>query len=170
MIIAAVSTGRNVTTTTPAFVLGDPNKLEVLVDLDASKSTDQVKEMYEGMPVAVTSDAKPDLNLKGIIRQLPSPYGTGPAEEIVLHVVLDTPPSADAYQSGDTLRVTIQLASKQGVLWLPPDAIRSAGGRTFVIVNSESGPQRVDVEIGLQTRDMVEIVSGLSEGQIVVAP
>ncbi len=169
-IIAAVSTGRNVTTTTPAFVLGDPNKLEVLVDLDASKSTDQVKEMYEGMPVAVTSDAKPDLNLKGIIRQLPSPYGTGPAEENVLRVVLDTPPSADTYQTGDTLRVTIQLASKQGVLWLPPDAIRSAGGRTFVIVNSESGPQRVDVEIGLQTRDMVEIVSGLSEGQIVVAP
>ena len=54
----------------------------------------------------------------------------------------------------------MQLASKEGVLWLPPDAIRSAGGRTFVIINSESGPKRVDVEIGLQTRDMVEIVSG----------
>ena len=64
----------------------------------------------------------------------------------------------------------IQLASKSDVLWLPPDAIRTAGGRTFVIINSDSGPKRVDVELGLQTRDMVEIVSGLDEGQVVVSP
>jgi multidrug efflux pump subunit AcrA (membrane-fusion protein) len=56
------------------------------------------------------------------------------------------------------------------VLWLPPDAIRTAGGRTFVIINSEAGPKRVDVELGLQTRDRVEIVSGLDEGQVVVSP
>lgn len=169
-IISAVSVGRNVTPTTPAFVLGDPNKLEVVVDLDASKSDEQVKQMYEGMPVSVTSDANPNLKLNGTIRQLPSPYGTGPVEEHAIHIVLDAPPSADTYQAGDVLRVTVQLASKQSVLWLPPDAIRSAGGRTFVIINSDSGPQRVDVEIGLQTFDMVEIVSGLTEGQVVVGP
>jgi len=39
-----------------------------------------------------------------------------------------------------------------------------------VIVNSESGPKRVDIEIGLQTRDMIEIVTGLTEGQVVVGP
>ena len=86
----------------------------------------------------------------------------------MIHVVLDAPPSTNTYQTGDKVTVTVQLASKEGVLWLPPDAIRSAGGRTFVIINSESGPKRVDVEIGLQTRDMVEIVSGLTEGQVVV--
>jgi HlyD family secretion protein len=64
----------------------------------------------------------------------------------------------------------VQLASKEGALWLPPEAIRSAGGRTFVIINSDSGPKRVDVEIGLQTRDKIEIISGLEEGQIVVGP
>lgn len=169
-IIAAVTTGRNVTTTTPAFVLGEPDKLELLVDLDASKNNGQIKEMFEGMPVFVASDINPDVNLKGAIRQLPSPYGTGPSEENLARIVLETPPSADTYQAGDVLRVTIQLASKQGVLWLPPDAVRSAGGRTFVIVNGDGGPQRVDVEIGLQTRDMVEIVSGLTEGQVVVGP
>ena len=168
-IISAVSIGRNVTTTTTAFVLGEPDKLEVLVDLDAANN-EQIKEMFEGMPVTLSSDARPGLKLTGTIRQLPSPYGTGASEENVIHVVLDTPPSADTYQAGEVLRVVIQLASKEGALWLPPDAIRSAGGRTFVIINSESGPKRVDVELGLQTRDMVEIVSGLNEGQIVVGP
>ena len=170
IIIAAVNMGQNVTTTTPAFVLGEPNKLEVVVDLDASKSDEQIKDMYEGMAIIATSDSKPDVKMIGTIRQLPSPYGTGAANENTARIVLDTPPSADTYQVGDVLRVTVQLASKEGVLWLPPDAIRSAGGRTFVIVNGEGGPTRVDVEIGLQTGDMVEIVSGLTEGQVVVAP
>lgn len=169
-IIAAVNVGRNVTETTPAFVLGDPDHLEVVADLDASKGNEEVSEMFEGMPVMVTLDANPEVKLTGTIRELPSPYGTGASDEGAIHVVLDDPPSANTYQTGDKVTVTVQLASKEGVLWLPPDAIRSAGGRTFVIINSESGPERVDVEMGLQTRDMVEIVSGLKESQVVVGP
>ena len=169
-IIAAINVGRNVTPETPAFVLGDPKQLEVLADLDASKGDTEVKEMFEGMPVIVSPDANSDVKLTGTIRQLPSPYGTGASDEGAIHVVLDSPPSASTYQSGDKVTVVVQLASKEGTLWLPPDAIRSAGGRTFVIINSDSGPKRVDVEIGLQTRDMVEIISGLEEGQVVVGP
>lgn len=169
-LIAAVNVGRNVTPATPAFVLGDPDELEVVANLDASKGDTEVREMFEGMPVTVTLDANGDVKLTGTIRQLPSPYGTGESDEGAIHVVLDSPPSPSSYQAGDNVTVTVLLASKEGVLWLPPDAIRSAGGRTFVIVNTESGPQRVDVEIGLQTLDRVEIVSGLEEGQVVVGP
>ncbi|HEX5840450.1 MAG TPA: HlyD family efflux transporter periplasmic adaptor subunit, partial [Anaerolineales bacterium] len=169
-IIAGVNVGRNVTTTTPAFILGDPDQLEIIAELDASKGDTEVREMFEGMPVTVTLDANPDLELTGTIRQLPSPFGTGESDERAIHVVLDSPSSASTYQSGDKVTVTIQLASKEAILWLPPDAIRKAGGRTFVIINGENGPERVDIEIGLQTRDRVEIVSGLEEGQVVVGP
>jgi multidrug efflux pump subunit AcrA (membrane-fusion protein) len=169
-IISSVSAGRNVTSTTPAFVLGDPNKLEVIAELDPITGGEEVKEMFEGMPVTVTIDADTDIKLTGTIRQLPSPYGTGASDDKQVHVLLDVAPSASTYQLGDKVTVTIQLASKQDVVWLPPDAIRNAGGRTFVIINTESGPKRVDVEIGLETREMVEIVSGLDEGQVVVGP
>ncbi|HKE31018.1 MAG TPA: hypothetical protein VKD65_04780 [Candidatus Angelobacter sp.] len=169
-IIAAITVGRKVTPTTPAFVLGDPKQLEIVAELDASKGDSEVKEMFEGMPVVVTLDAKPDVKFDGTIRQLPSPYGTGASDDRAIHVMLDVPPSASTYQSGDKVTVTVQLASKQGILWLPPEAIRFVSGRTFVIINSDSGPRRVDVEIGLQTRDMVEILSGLTEGQVVVGP
>jgi RND family efflux transporter MFP subunit len=169
-IIAAINVGQNVTPATPAFVLGDPKQLEVIASLDASKGDQEVKEMFEGMPVTITPDANADVKLTGTIRQLPSPYGTGAPDEGAIYVTLDSPPSASTYQNGDKVTVVAQLASKEGVLWLPPDAIRSAGGRTFVIINSDGGPKRVDVEIGLQTRDMVEIISGLEEGQVVVGP
>jgi len=167
-IISSVTVGRNVSPTTPAFVLGDPTKLEIVADLSAGD--DQVREMYEGMPVVVTVDAKAGVELNGKISQLPSPYGIGPGEEHVIHVVLDVSPSPTTYESGDKVTVNVILASKEDILWLPPEAIRSAGGRTFVIVNSDSGPKRVDIEIGLQTRDMVEVVSGLTDGQVVVGP
>jgi RND family efflux transporter MFP subunit len=166
-IISAVTIGRNINETTPAFILGDPNQLEVVADYTVDGD---VKEMYEGMPVIVIVDARDGVELTGKIRQLPSPYGTGPSEERTIHVVLDEAPSATTYQSGDKVTVSVTLASKPNILWLPPKAIRSAGGRTFVIVNSDSGPQRVDIEIGLQTFDMVEVVSGLEEGQVVVGP
>jgi RND family efflux transporter MFP subunit len=169
-IIAAVNEGRNVNPSTPAFVLGDPDRLEVLADLNPGSGDQEVREMYEGMPVVVVPDAHPEVELEGTIRQLPSPYGTGESDEKVVHITLREPPSPDTYQNGDKVTVTVLLAHKEGVLWLPPDAIRSAGGRTFVIINSDAGPQRVDIEIGLQTRDRVEIVSGLEEGQIVVGP
>ena len=169
-IISAVDVGRNVTPSTPAFVLGDPDQLEVVANLDASKGDAEVKEMFEGMPVTVSLDANGDKTLTGTIRQLPSPYGTGDSDDRTIHVVLDSPPSASTYQTGDNVTVTVLLASREDVPWLPPDAIRSASGRTFVIVNSESGPQRIDIEIGLQTRDRVEIISGLEEGQVVVGP
>jgi RND family efflux transporter MFP subunit len=167
-IISAVSVGRKVGPTTPAFVLGDPDKLEIVADLGSGD--EQLREMYEGMPVVVTVDAKPGVELNGTISQLPSPYGTGSSEERIVRVILDAEPSTDTYQSGDKVTVKLVLASKDDILWLPPEAIRSAGGRTFVIVNSESGPKRVDIEIGLQTRDMIEIVTGLTEGQVVVGP
>jgi multidrug efflux pump subunit AcrA (membrane-fusion protein) len=151
-------------------VLGDPEQLEVVADLDASKGDTEVSEMFEGMPVTVTLDASPDVQLTGTIRQLPSPFGTGDSDDRVIRVVMDTEPSASTYENGDKVTAIVQLASKEDVLWLPPDAIRKAGGRTFVIINGENGPERVDIEIGLQTRDMVEIVSGLEEGQVVVGP
>jgi RND family efflux transporter MFP subunit len=169
-IIAAVDVGRNVNPATPAFVLGDPDQLEVIADFNPSTGDEEVKEMFEGMPVMVTPDTDTDVKLTGTIRQLPSPYGTGESDEGAIHVALDSPPSASTYQTGDKVTVVVQLASKENALWLPPDAIRSAGGRTFVIINSDSGPHRVEIEIGLQTRDMVEIVSGLEEGQVVVGP
>jgi len=108
-IISAVAVGRKVGPTTPVFVLGDPNKLEVVADLGSGD--DQVREMYEGMPVIVTVDAKTGVELKGTISQLPSPYGTGSSEERVIRVILDTEPSADTYQSGDKVMVKLVLAS-----------------------------------------------------------
>jgi RND family efflux transporter MFP subunit len=168
LIISGVTPGRLVTKDTVAFVIGDPNQLEVVANPDSSPPEDMLKQMFEGMPVTVTSNAKPDVQMTGKVRQLPSPYGTGASANTIVRIVLDQPPSQDTYQSGDKVSIRVQLANKKGLLWLPPAAIHQVGGRTFVIADSGLGPQRIEIEIGLQTQDKVEILSGLKEGQVVI--
>ncbi len=170
VIITTVNTGRSVTPTTPAFTIGDGKQMEIVVNLTSGESDQQIKDMFEGMAVSVSPNDKPDVKWAGKITQLPSPYGTGSANDQTIHVVLDTDPAASDYKTGDTVTVTVELANKTGILWLPPAAIRQVGGRTFVIINGENGPKRADIEIGLKTSDKIEVISGLTEGQVVVGP
>jgi RND family efflux transporter MFP subunit len=170
VIISGVSTGRSVSTTTAAFTIGDGSQLEIVINLASGQSDEQLKDMFEGMSVSVSPNDKPDVRWTGKITQLPSPYGTGNATDQTVRVVLDETPAATDFKSGDTVTVLVQLANKTGVLWLPPAAIRQVGGRTFVIVNGDNGPKRLDIDIGLKTNDKIEIISGLDEGQVVVGP
>jgi multidrug efflux pump subunit AcrA (membrane-fusion protein) len=55
-------------------------------------------------------------------------------------------------------------------LWLPPSVIRTFQSRTFVVLDTPDGPRTVDVQLGLQTDERVEIVSGVNEGDVVIAP
>ncbi len=71
---------------------------------------------------------------------------------------------------GDLVRVRVVIESKDNVLWLPPQAIRVFEGRQFVVVQDVQGLRRVDVTLGIQGSERVEIMSGLSEGQIVQSP
>jgi len=168
LVISVTAPGRVVTTDTTVFVIGDPNQLEVVAVPDRSRAAEQFKQMFEGMPAAVTLDAKPGSPLTGKVTELPSPYGRGPSNDAIVRIVLDQPPSLETYQSGDKVTVNIELANKKGVLWLPPAAVHQVGGRTFVISDSGNGPQRIEIEIGVQTQDKVEILSGLKEGQVVI--
>ncbi len=168
VIISGVNPGRLVATTTAAFTIGDGSQSEIIANVDPGKADDLFKNMFEGMPVVVSPNNNPTLELNGKISQLPSPYGTGSSEDSNVHIKLDQIPPAGELKFGDTVTVSVQLANKTSVLWLPPAAIRVVGGVTFVIVNGTNGPKRADIEVGLQTADRVEIISGLEEGQVVI--
>ncbi|MBZ0294194.1 MAG: HlyD family efflux transporter periplasmic adaptor subunit [Anaerolineae bacterium] len=68
------------------------------------------------------------------------------------------------------VEVRMPLEVRENVLWLPPAAIRTFQNRTFVVLETPDGPRSVDVEIGLQTDERVEIISGVQEGDVVQGP
>jgi multidrug resistance efflux pump len=68
----------------------------------------------------------------------------------------------------DAVVVTITIDKREDVLWLPRAALRSFQGETFVYVEVGDVQRRVNVTVGLEGTDRVEIVSGLEENQIVI--
>jgi multidrug efflux pump subunit AcrA (membrane-fusion protein) len=48
--------------------------------------------------------------------------------------------------------------------------VREFEGRYFVIVQDGESQRRVDVEVGIIEPNRIEILDGLIEGQVVVAP
>lgn len=164
--------GRAVEGYRPVIVIADPTQLEVSADVP-----DRIlSQLAEGMPAVAAPVSSPGNEIPAQIRRLPYPYGGGGRiggvgeEDKSTRVSIDMEAAGDMFKLGDLVRVTVVLERKQDVLWLPPQAIRTFEGRRFVVVQEAGGQRRVDVKIGIQGEDRVEILEGLTEGQVVVGP
>ena len=64
--------------------------------------------------------------------------------------------------------MTVVLQQKDNALWLPPDALRTFQGKDFVLIQDGEAQRRIPVKVGIKTPDRVEILEGLTSGQIAV--
>ena len=68
---------------------------------------------------------------------------------------------------GSTAQVVVTLQRKDDVLIVPQRAFRTAGQRRFVEIPDPAGRRNVDVQVGISQGGDIEIVSGLTAGQVV---
>lgn len=71
---------------------------------------------------------------------------------------------------GDRVQVRVDLGRAEGVLWLPPAAIDRSEAQPFVVLRDRAGDRRVNVLLGLESSERIEILAGLNQGDQVVAP
>lgn len=69
-----------------------------------------------------------------------------------------------------TADVEIITAEKDGVLLISESAIRRRENRYFAQVLKSGAPEEVEVEVGIRSDGMAEILSGLSEGDEIIIP
>ncbi len=168
----SLSVGRNVEEFRPVVVLADPDNLEVSADLISN----QLQDLEENMNVNVLLLGRPGDPIVGSIRRLPYPYGSGGGGTTVdeldksTRISLAVPAAEAGLRLGDLVRVSAELERKEQVLWLPPQAIRVFDGRRFVVQVRDDVEQRVDVKVGIDTIERVEIVEGLAAGDVVIGP
>ncbi|MCB0031888.1 MAG: HlyD family efflux transporter periplasmic adaptor subunit [Anaerolineales bacterium] len=151
------------------LVIADLNELEVQVTL----LDRELQTLSEGMAALGTIPSRPDASFAMTVRQLPYPYGTGAQgteADTTVRISFDNSAQMTDVNIGDRLEIAILLEQHEDVLWLPPAAIREFNGRLFVVIQDGQSQRRVDVKIGLQNENQVEITSGVSEGQVVVGP
>ncbi len=143
--------------------LGDYSNMYLTISVDEL----DVGKVRPGQRARVTVDALNGKTFNAEVVQI-APAGTvsqGVANFGVLLGLKET----DGLISGMTGQATIFVAEKSGVLLVPLEAIQGTGERSMVRVLRESTPQPVQVRTGLANDTHVEVVSGLAEGDMVVA-
>jgi RND family efflux transporter MFP subunit len=155
----SVRPGDRIAAFAPVAVVVDPSQLEVTAQLSPA----DLSLLGVGQAVTVTLPAR-QVSHPGAIRQLP--VALGAAGDNVARIRL---PETAELTPGELANVDVVLEERRDVLTLPPAAIRTFQGRTFVIVAEPDGTRRrYDVRLGLQSDALVEIVAGLEAGQVVV--
>lgn len=152
----------------PVIELADPSQLEIAAEL----SGEQMRQLAEGQPAEIHLLSRPDVIMPAVVRRMPAPYGSGGSgivqgdDNTTRFEITDT--KGQTLEPGAVAKIRIVLERKEGVLLLPPEAIRSFEGRTFVVVREGEREQRMSVKTGIETPDHVEITEGLQEGDVVV--
>ncbi|MBN1217308.1 MAG: efflux RND transporter periplasmic adaptor subunit [Anaerolineae bacterium] len=166
--------GREATARKTVAIIADLSELEISAD----PSSTQLTDLAEGMPVVATLSRRPGEEWHGVIRRLPYPYGGGGRsegaeedEDTSTRIQLEDVTFEDLdLEVGDLMTLEVILEQKDNVLWLPPQAVRTFEGRKFVVIQDGEIQRRVDVKVGIESQDRVEIEEGVTEGQIVVGP
>lgn len=152
-----VSPGSSVAAFDTVMVVAIPEPLEVIANL----AFNDTQRLSVGMIGKCELMNQPDTAVQCVIRQVPISNRDADQTVRVAATLANIP-------SGQLVEVEMPLDVRDNVLWLPPEAIRTFQNRTFVVVQTEDGERVVDITIGLQTDDRVEIETGLSENDVIV--
>ncbi len=140
------------------------NPFKIKVDI----YEEDIVKLSIGNEVDITLTAFPDKILKGKLIFI------DPAEKLVEGVVyyeasIDFQDYPEGIKQGMTADVLIKAFSKNDVLVIPEAAIEQKGVETIVRIPKGKYFEEIKIEVGLKgSDDMVEIISGLSEGEEVV--
>jgi HlyD family secretion protein len=122
-----------------------------------------------GQPVEILWDAHPDRVWTGRTEVLPKQVvnrGTRSVGELLCSVSndqLDLLPNT-------TVDVRIQVGERPNVLAVPRGAVFIDGGKRFVFRVENGRINRRDIQVGVANPTMIEVVSGLNQGDVVALP
>jgi multidrug efflux pump subunit AcrA (membrane-fusion protein) len=154
-----------------AVVLAQPQMLEITAEL----GSEQLNEMNVDQPATITLRNRPAEPFSGTVRQLPYAFSGGASgsdsgatgtTDTRVRIQFDNPPAN--LTLGELATVEIVLEEKENALWLPPAAIRTFQGRTFVVIEEATGQRRADVRLGIESAARVEILEGVEVGEVIV--
>lgn len=149
--------------TTALMTVADLESMEVKISVDEL----DINKIKLGQQASITSDVYPDEKFTGKVSKI-SMEGNSQNGVTTYDVTIKLD-DRKSLMSGMNVNVEILAESRENVLTVPIGAVRRMQGEYMVSVKDSSGSvKNVKVELGLATKDKVEITSGLSEGDIVL--
>ena len=151
----------------PAITLIDEGAFHIEVSVDEI----DIDQITEGQAVEIALDALPDMVLDGVIAEIAPTAATSGAGVVTYLVTINVDSDDIALKPGMTANATIVTDLLDGVLIVPNWAVRldRETGQAFVNRLAADGTvEEVPVVTGLRNEQFSEVISGLSEGDVVV--
>ncbi|HMI89154.1 MAG TPA: efflux RND transporter periplasmic adaptor subunit [Polyangiaceae bacterium] len=153
----------------PVFEIVDDARLHVEATVDEA----DIARVKVGQPAALRLDALPEHPIAGVVSRLDPTVRTDAkgARTLRLEVeVSDLPRAREAgVRPGMSANVDVVVADKQNVLQLPTNVIIGRGTKRSVFVIENGVAVERPIQIGISSWERTEILSGLREGDRVVA-
>lgn len=147
------------------MVLTDVHAFEVVVPFEES---DAVK-VKRNQRVDLAFDSVPGLTKQGTVVSI-SPSGASIQDVTNYYATIVLDGSGDErLRDGQTVQVNVVVGQVNNTLVVPNAALQQGGQTGVVAVLEPDGTQRqVQVQLGARGDEFTEVISGLSEGQLVV--
>ncbi|MEK7595969.1 MAG: efflux RND transporter periplasmic adaptor subunit [Patescibacteria group bacterium] len=128
-----------------------------------------VAKIKVGQKAVLTFDAVPDLSISGKVAEIDA-IGTVSQGVVSYIVKISFDAQDERIKPGMSVSAAIITDIKTNALVVPISAVKSQGGSQYVeLENNENAPKRAQVETGLASDEFIEIISGVKEGDQVVA-
>ncbi len=148
-------------------VSGDNNNYEIISDV----SENIIEQLHEGQPVKITVNAL-SVPFDGYIKEIgdcASRTGNSLNRATTVKVTIAIENRADSLKRGYTANCSVITAQKENVLIAPYPSIETdESGETFVYISENNTCRKRSVICGEEYSEGKEILSGLTEGDIVV--
>ena len=166
-IVASVSTQEGETVaaafTAPTFVtiIAD-NSLQLVAMVDET----DIANVRSSNPVSFTVDSYPSRDFPGIVESI-APKATTVSGVVNYEVTITIRKDAQLLKPDMTANVSVRTAQHRALL-LPAPAVQRDSEQSFVYVPGRNGPDRKPVVAGSKEAGMIEIKTGISQGDEVL--
>lgn len=159
--------GEIISAATPMATLVDLSAFRIEVEVDEV----DIGQVQVGDQVAVFVDSLPDTEIPGEIEFIaPVPTALDGVVSYPVRIIMDAA-DAPGLRAGMTANVDITTEVREDTLLIPNRMviIDRTTGELFAERQSATGVvERVEITVGLRNEELSEIISGLSEGDVVV--
>jgi macrolide-specific efflux system membrane fusion protein len=161
VIVRSIEPGQTVNTSTKILVLADTLIVKAQID-----ETD-IGKVEIGQKTVITLDAYPDVQIDGRIKRIS--YESTVVNNVTIYTVEIAPDKIPAiFRSGMSANIEIIRRQKDRALLIPERALTYSGDSASVLVQTPAGRQKTPVQTGLAQNGQIEIISGLTENDIVL--
>ncbi len=151
---------------TPALQLADHSQFHVNIQVDEV----DIPSVAPDQSVSIELDALPERKLSGHVDKIAPSATVDQAGTTSYLVTVHFDPTDATLRAGLSATTNITSSSRRGVPLVPNSAVQidRQTGQTFVERETEAGPQKVEVRLGLRDEQRSEVREGLSEGDKVI--